>query len=161
MKPTLKALVVVVAAFAIIGGIFGTSVPALAQTNSTDTATSGNSMDMGGGMTNNMTGTGGCITNNMTGTGGGIMQGPSGDAGETPGTLPPSECLDAGETPGTLPPSESLDAGETPMEGNMTTPAGNATNMTTPAGNATNMTTPAGNATTGGTEGNGILGGIF
>src|SRR5215211_5478355 len=133
MKPTFKTLVVVVAAFAIIGGIFSTSVPALAQTNSTDTATSGNSMDIGGGMTNNMTGTGGCMTNNMTGTGGGMMQGPSGDAGETPGTLPPSE---------------GLDAGETPMEGNMTTAAGKATNMTTAAGNATNMTTAAGNATT-------------
>jgi hypothetical protein len=51
MKPRLKALgVVVAAAFAIIGGIFSTSVPALAQTYSTDTATSGNSMDMGGDM---------------------------------------------------------------------------------------------------------------
>jgi len=91
MKPTLKTLAVVVTAFAIIGGIFSTAVPALAQTNSTDTGTSGNSMVIGGGMTNNMTGTGGCMTNNMTGTGGGIMQGPSGDAGETPGTLPPAE----------------------------------------------------------------------
>ena len=32
MKPTLKALVVVVAAFAIIGGVFSKSAPALAQT---------------------------------------------------------------------------------------------------------------------------------
>jgi hypothetical protein len=95
MKPTLKTLVVVVVAFAIIGGMFSTSVPALAQTNSTDTATNGNPMIMGG-----------CVTNNMTGTGGGVTQGPSGDAGETPGTLPPSE---------------GLDAGETPPEGNMTT----------------------------------------
>jgi hypothetical protein len=64
------------------------------------------------------------MMNNMTGMGGGMMQGPSGDAGETPGALPPSEGLDAGETPGALPPSESLDAGETPMEGNMTTDSG-------------------------------------
>ena len=47
MKTAVTAAVL--AAFAIIGGIFSTSVPALAQTNSTDTATSGNSMDMGGG----------------------------------------------------------------------------------------------------------------
>jgi hypothetical protein len=40
-----------------------------------------------------------------------------------------------------------------------TTAAGNATNMTA-AGNATNMTA-AGNATTGGTEGGGVLEGIF
>jgi peroxiredoxin family protein len=44
MKTTLTAAVV--AAFAIVGGIFSTSAPALAQTNSTDTATPGMSMDM-------------------------------------------------------------------------------------------------------------------
>jgi peroxiredoxin family protein len=45
MKTTLTAAVVV-AAFAIVGGIVSTSAPALAQTNSTDTATPGMSMDM-------------------------------------------------------------------------------------------------------------------
>jgi peroxiredoxin family protein len=48
MKTTFTA--VVVAAFAIIGGIFGTTAPALAQTNATDTATPDMSMDMGGDM---------------------------------------------------------------------------------------------------------------
>jgi hypothetical protein len=46
MKTTLTAAV---AAFAIIGGIFGIAAPALAQTNTSDTATPGMSMDMGGG----------------------------------------------------------------------------------------------------------------
>jgi peroxiredoxin family protein len=46
MKTTLTA----VAAFAIIGGIFGIAAPALAQTNTPDTATPGMSMDMGGDM---------------------------------------------------------------------------------------------------------------
>src|SRR5919112_4937895 len=40
----------VVAAFAIIGGISSTLAPALAQTNTTETATPGMSMDMGGNM---------------------------------------------------------------------------------------------------------------
>jgi hypothetical protein len=48
MKTTFTAAVV--AAFAIIGGIFGTTAPALAQTNATDTATPDMSMDMGGDM---------------------------------------------------------------------------------------------------------------
>ncbi len=48
MKTTLTAAAV--AAFAIIGGMLSTSAPALAQTNSTDTATPGMSMDMGGNM---------------------------------------------------------------------------------------------------------------
>jgi hypothetical protein len=48
MKTTLTAAAAV-AAFAIIGGIFGTAAPALAQTNTPDTATPGMSMDMGGG----------------------------------------------------------------------------------------------------------------
>jgi hypothetical protein len=47
MKTTLTAAAV--AAFAIIGGIFGIAAPALAQTNTPDTATPGMSMDMGGG----------------------------------------------------------------------------------------------------------------
>jgi len=47
MKTTLTAAAV--AAFAIIGGIFGIAAPALAQTNTSDTATPGMSMDMGGG----------------------------------------------------------------------------------------------------------------
>jgi hypothetical protein len=46
MKTTLTA---VVATFAITCGIFGVAAPAQAQTNSADTATSGMSMDMGGG----------------------------------------------------------------------------------------------------------------
>jgi peroxiredoxin family protein len=49
MKTTLTATAATaaaVAAFAIIGGIISTSAPALAQTNSTDTATPGMSMDM-------------------------------------------------------------------------------------------------------------------
>jgi hypothetical protein len=49
MKTNLTAAVV--AAFAITCGIFGISAPAQAQTNNTDTATSGMSMDMGGDMT--------------------------------------------------------------------------------------------------------------
>ena len=50
MKTTVTAAVVVVlAAFAIIGGVFSTSTPALAQTNTTDNTTPGMSMDMGGG----------------------------------------------------------------------------------------------------------------
>jgi hypothetical protein len=48
MKTTLTAAAAV-AAFAIIGGIFGTAAPALAQTNTSDTATPGMSMDLGGG----------------------------------------------------------------------------------------------------------------
>jgi hypothetical protein len=48
MKTTLTAAAAV-AAFAIIGGIFGIAAPALAQTNTPDTATPGMSMDMGGG----------------------------------------------------------------------------------------------------------------
>jgi hypothetical protein len=48
MKTTLTAAAAV-AAFAIIGGIFGIAAPALAQTNASDTATPGMSMDMGGG----------------------------------------------------------------------------------------------------------------
>jgi hypothetical protein len=47
MKTTLTAAAV--AAFAIIGGIFGIAAPAQAQTNTPDTATPGMSMDMGGG----------------------------------------------------------------------------------------------------------------
>jgi hypothetical protein len=47
MKTTLTAAAV--AAFAIIGGIFGIAAPALAQTNTSDTATPGMSMDLGGG----------------------------------------------------------------------------------------------------------------
>src|SRR5215218_2857055 len=47
MKNTLTAAVV--AAFAILGGIFGIAAPAQAQTNSADTATPGMSMDMRGG----------------------------------------------------------------------------------------------------------------
>ena len=47
MRTTLTAAVV--AAFAIIGGIFSTSAPALAQTMSTDTTTPGMSMGIGGG----------------------------------------------------------------------------------------------------------------
>jgi hypothetical protein len=47
MKNTLTAAVV--AAFAILGGIFGIAAPAAAQTNSVDTATPGMSMDMRGG----------------------------------------------------------------------------------------------------------------
>jgi hypothetical protein len=64
----------------------------------------------------------------------------------------------------------NMTAIDTTAAGNATnmTAAGNATNMTA-AGNATNMTaagnatnmTAAGNATTGGTEGGGILEGIF
>jgi hypothetical protein len=50
MKTILTAAAAVVATFAIIGGIFGVAAPALAQTNTTDTATSGMSMDMGGDM---------------------------------------------------------------------------------------------------------------
>jgi hypothetical protein len=55
----------------------------------------------------------------------------------------------------------NMTAIDTTAAGNATnmTAAGNATNMTA-AGNATNMTA-AGNATTGGTEGGGILEGIF
>jgi len=50
MKTTLTAAAAAaVAAFAIIGGIFGIAAPALAQTNTPDTATPGMSMDMGGG----------------------------------------------------------------------------------------------------------------
>jgi hypothetical protein len=49
MKTTLTAAVVV-AAFAITCGIFGIAAPAQAQTNNTDTATSGMSMNMGGDM---------------------------------------------------------------------------------------------------------------
>ncbi|HKG72345.1 MAG TPA: hypothetical protein VKA87_10620 [Nitrososphaeraceae archaeon] len=45
MNTTVTAAAVL-AAFAIIGGIFSTSAPALAQTNSTDNTTSGMSMDM-------------------------------------------------------------------------------------------------------------------
>jgi hypothetical protein len=48
MKTTLTAAAAV-AAFAIIGGIFGIAAPALAQTNTSDTATPGMSMDLGGG----------------------------------------------------------------------------------------------------------------
>jgi hypothetical protein len=48
MKTTLTAAVV--AAFAIIGGMFGIAAPAQAQTDSTGTATPGMSMDMGGDM---------------------------------------------------------------------------------------------------------------
>ena len=51
MKTTVIAATAVVAAFAIIGGIFGIAVPAVAishETTSTDTASSGMSMDMGG-----------------------------------------------------------------------------------------------------------------
>jgi hypothetical protein len=48
MKTTLTAAAAV-AAFAIIGGIFGIAAPALAQTNTPDTATPGMSMDLGGG----------------------------------------------------------------------------------------------------------------
>jgi hypothetical protein len=47
MKTTLTAAAA--AAFAIIGGIFGIAAPALAQTNTSDTATPGMSMDLGGG----------------------------------------------------------------------------------------------------------------
>jgi hypothetical protein len=47
MKTTLTAAAV--AAFAIIGGIFGIAAPAQAQTNTPDTANPGMSMDMGGG----------------------------------------------------------------------------------------------------------------
>jgi hypothetical protein len=55
----------------------------------------------------------------------------------------------------------NMTAIDTTAAGNATnmTAAGNATNMTA-AGNATNMTA-AGNATTGGTEGGGVLEGIF
>jgi hypothetical protein len=55
----------------------------------------------------------------------------------------------------------NMTAIDTTAAGNATniTAAGNATNMTA-AGNATNMTA-AGNATTGGTEGDGVLEGIF
>src|SRR5215210_3870996 len=49
MKTTILTAAVV-AAFAIIGGISSTLAPALAQTNTTDTATPGMSMDMGGDM---------------------------------------------------------------------------------------------------------------
>lgn len=50
MKTTVTATVAaVLAAFAIIGGVFSTSAPALAQTNTTDNTTPGMSMDMGGG----------------------------------------------------------------------------------------------------------------
>jgi hypothetical protein len=50
MKTTLTAAAVAaVAAFAIIGGIFGIAAPALAQTNTPDTATPDMSMDLGGG----------------------------------------------------------------------------------------------------------------
>jgi hypothetical protein len=48
MKTTLTAAAAV-AAFAIIGGIFGIAAPALAQTNTPDSATPDMSMDMGGG----------------------------------------------------------------------------------------------------------------
>jgi len=48
MKNTLTAAVV--AAFAILGGIFGIAAPAAAQTNSVDTATPSLSMDMRGDM---------------------------------------------------------------------------------------------------------------
>ena len=48
MKTTITAAVV--AAFAIIGGVFSISAPALAQPNTTDNTTPGMSMDMGGGM---------------------------------------------------------------------------------------------------------------
>jgi hypothetical protein len=41
---------VVVAAFAIVGGMFSTSAPALAQTNTTDNTTPGTSMNTGGDM---------------------------------------------------------------------------------------------------------------
>jgi hypothetical protein len=47
MKANLTAIV---AAFAIIGGILAVAAPAQAQTNNTDTAPSGMSMDMGGDM---------------------------------------------------------------------------------------------------------------
>ena len=50
MKTILTAAAAVVATFAIIGGTFGVAAPALAQTNTTDTETSGMSMDMGGDM---------------------------------------------------------------------------------------------------------------
>ncbi len=50
MKTTVTATVAaVLAAFAIIGGVFSTSAPALAQTNTTDNTTPGMSTDMGGG----------------------------------------------------------------------------------------------------------------
>jgi hypothetical protein len=47
MKTTVTAAAVL-AAFAIIGGVFSTSAPALAQTNTTDNTTPGMSMDTGG-----------------------------------------------------------------------------------------------------------------
>ena len=50
MKTILTAAAAVVATFAIFGGTFGVAAPALAQTNTTDTETSGMSMDMGGDM---------------------------------------------------------------------------------------------------------------
>jgi hypothetical protein len=53
MKNTLTAAAVVIAAFAIIGGIFDSAAPAVAishETNSAGTATPGMSMDMGGDM---------------------------------------------------------------------------------------------------------------
>ena len=46
MKTTVTAAALV-AAFAIIGGVFSTSAPALAQTNTTDNTTPGMSMDRG------------------------------------------------------------------------------------------------------------------
>ena len=49
MKTTVTATIIVLAAFAIIGGVFSTSAPALAQTNATDNTTPGMSMDAGGG----------------------------------------------------------------------------------------------------------------
>jgi hypothetical protein len=39
MKTTVTATIIVLAAFAIIGGVFSTSAPALAQTNATDNTT--------------------------------------------------------------------------------------------------------------------------
>jgi len=47
MKITVTAAVIVLAAFAIIGGVFSTSAPALAQTNTTDNTIPGMSMDRG------------------------------------------------------------------------------------------------------------------
>ena len=50
MKTTLTAVAVLVTAFAIFGGVFSTSAPALAQTNTTDNTTPGMSMNKGGDM---------------------------------------------------------------------------------------------------------------
>jgi hypothetical protein len=50
LMKTILTAAAVVATFAIIGGTFGVAAPALAQTNTTDTETSGMSMDMGGDM---------------------------------------------------------------------------------------------------------------